>query len=110
MASFYQLKRTNAGQFMFNLGAENYEIILTSESYVSKSSASNGIQSVRENSPFDERYVRKTAGSGEKYFVLTARNNEPIGRSEMYSTSVGMETGINAVKCCGPTAPVVDLA
>ena len=95
---------------MFNLRAENNETILTSESYVNKAGALNGIQSVRENSPHDDRYVRMAAGSGSNYFLLRARSNETIGVSETYTTASGMENGINAVKRCGPTSPVVDLA
>ena len=53
MAAKYVLKKTSDGQFMFNLKAENGEIILTSERYKAKDGANNGIESVKTNSPDD---------------------------------------------------------
>ena len=49
MAAKFELKKTSNGQFRFNLKAGNGEIIATSESYTSKQSALNGIDSVRSN-------------------------------------------------------------
>jgi uncharacterized protein YegP (UPF0339 family) len=49
MAAKFELKKTSDGQFRFNLKAGNGEIIATSESYRSKESALNGIQSVKDN-------------------------------------------------------------
>ena len=68
----------------------------------------NGIDSVKENAPKDERYRRKTATSGQFYFVLVAANYEPIGKSEMYTTEQAREKGIAAVKRDAPYAPVED--
>ena len=62
MSATYDLKPTADGQFMFNLKAANGEVILTSERYTTKQSAENGIESVRTNSPLDERYDRLEAG------------------------------------------------
>ncbi len=108
MAGTYVLKKASNGQYMFNLLAGNHEVILTSELYVSKSGAQNGIESVRTNSPHDSRYDRRTATSGAPYFVLKAANHEIIGKSEMYSSATAMETGIQSVKTNGPTAAVKD--
>ena len=36
-------------------------------------------------------------------------NGEPIGSSEMYSSAVAMEKGINSVKTNGPDAKLDDL-
>lgn len=49
MAGKFVLKKDKAGQFRFNLVASNGEVIASSESYTSKSSALNGIDSVRRN-------------------------------------------------------------
>ena len=97
-------------QFYFRLYAKNGEIILGSEGYVSKSGCQNGISSVKENAPKDERYVRKTATDGQFYFVLTAPNHEVIGKSEMYTTERGRNNGIEAVKETAPDAAVEDIA
>jgi hypothetical protein len=49
MPGKFELKKTANGQYRFNLKAVNGEIIATSESYKSKSSAMNGIESVKKN-------------------------------------------------------------
>ena len=108
MAGTYDLKVSPSGKFMFNLKAGNHQIILTSELYEGKSGAENGIESVRKNSPDDNRYDRRESKNGEPYFVLKAGNGEVIGKSEMYSGESAMENGIESVKTNGPTATVDD--
>lgn len=108
MPGKYELKKTAKGHFMFNLKAGNHQTILTSEQYNSKPAASNGIESVRKNSPIDARYERKQAKDGQHFFVLKAANHEVIGRSELYKAKSSMEKGIKSVKKNGPTAKVDD--
>ena len=107
MAGTFVLEK-GAGGIRFNLRAGNNEPILTSEGYETKAGAENGIASVRTNSQDDARYTRKTAKDGSPFFILTARNGEPIGKSEMYSSVAGMENGIQSVKTNAPGATVVD--
>jgi hypothetical protein len=76
--------------------------------YSSKSGCENGIESVRKNSPEDNRFERKTSKGGDPYFVLKAANGEPIGRSEMYSSTSAMENGIESVKKNGPDSELAD--
>jgi uncharacterized protein YegP (UPF0339 family) len=76
---------------MFNLHATNGEIILTSETYVTKSAAQGGVASVKANAPIDSRYDRR-ASSSQFYFVLRAANNEVIGTTERYTTKQAMES------------------
>ena len=92
----------------FNLRAGNHQVILTSESYSTKASALTGIESVRKNSQDDARFTRKKAKDGSAYFVLTAKNGETIGKSEMYTSAAGMENGIKSVASNAPGAKVVD--
>ena len=96
------------GQYYFHLKAANGEIILQSEGYADKGGAKNGIESVKENAPLDERYERKTSEDNKPYFVLKAANGEPIGKSEMYESSQGCDNGIDAVKKTAPDAPTDD--
>jgi uncharacterized protein YegP (UPF0339 family) len=49
VAAKFELKKTSSGQYRFNLKAGNGEIIATSENYTTKSSALNGIESVKKN-------------------------------------------------------------
>lgn len=107
MSGYYQLKHSG-DQYMFNLKAGNHEVILTSERYTTKASAQDGIASVRQNSPIDERYQRKTATNGSPYFTLNAANGQSIGRSEMYSSAAARDAGIASVKTNGPSAVVKD--
>ncbi|MBD9479856.1 YegP family protein [Pseudoxanthomonas sp. PXM02] len=107
MAARYVLSRSGT-QFRFVLKAGNNETILTSELYTTKAGAQGGIQSVKNNSPYDERYERKNASNGSPMFNLKAANGERIGTSETYSTTAAREGGIASVKVNGPTAPVDD--
>lgn len=109
MAGKFELRKSSNDQFYFSLKASNGEPILASETYKSKASAENGIQSVKTNAPIDSRYERKTSSGGQPYFVLKAANGEPIGKSETYSSHAAMENGIDSVKRNAPNAAVEDL-
>lgn len=97
MAGYFELKPATGG-FMFNLRAGNDQVILTSETYTTKQSALDGIESVKKNAADDRRFERKTAKDGSPYFVLTATNGQTIGKSQMYSSEKSMEGGIASVK------------
>lgn len=109
MAGKFVLKKTSNSQYRFNLKAANGEIILTSETYIQKQGALNGIGSVKNNSLNDSRYERRKSTNNQHYFVLKAANNEIIGMSETYSSPQAMETGINSVKINAPLATLEDL-
>ena len=109
MAAKFEIDKSKNDKFYFRLKAGNGEPILGSEIYESKASAKGGIDSVKKNAPDDARYQKKTASSGEHYFVLTATNGEPIGKSEMYSSASSRDGGIESVKRNAPSADVVDL-
>ena len=109
MAAHYELKPAANNRFIFNLKAANGEIILTSETYESKSSALSGIESVKKHSSLDEQYERKKSTTSQPYFVLKAKNHEIIGRSEAYSSDGAMEKGIHSVKKNGPIATTNDI-
>ncbi len=51
MAAKFVLKKTESGQFHFNLLATNGRVIATSESYKTKAAALNGIESIKKNAP-----------------------------------------------------------
>ncbi|MCP4082306.1 MAG: YegP family protein [Planctomycetaceae bacterium] len=108
MAGAYELKPTANGEFMFNLKAGNGQVILTSERYNAKAGALGGIESVRTNSPDDDRYERRVAKDDSPYFVLKAANGQIIGQSALYSGTQAMENGIASVKTNGPGATIDD--
>lgn len=109
MAGKFVLRKTDKGNFVFNLKASNGQVILTSEPYSEKRSAMNGIESVRKNAGKDANFERRTAGNGQPYFVLKAANTQVIGQSEMYSTKATMESGIESVMRNASDAGVEDL-
>ncbi len=108
MAARYLLTKTSNGQFRFVLKAANGETILTSETYVAKAGALNGIESVKKNAPIDTRYERKNASNGKPMFNLKAANNEVIGTSELYSSTQARDEGIESVKRNAPGAATDD--
>ena len=106
---FEKYRSDKDGQFYFRLRSKgNGENILYSEGYKTEASCDNGIDSVKRNAPYDERYERKE-NSGRYSFVLKAGNGEPIGRGESYTTAAGRDNGIEAVKRDAPDAPIADL-
>jgi uncharacterized protein YegP (UPF0339 family) len=108
MAGKFEIKKAKNGQFYFHLKAGNGEIILTSEMYVEKSSALNGIRSVQKNAPDDKRYEKKETKKGQAMFNLKAANHQVIGTSESYSSTEARDNGIASVKANAPKATVHD--
>ena len=104
------LLRKSGDQYHFTLFAANGEKVLSSERYVAKASALNGIQSVKTNASLDGRYDKRTSTAKQPYFVLKGGNGEIIGTSEMYSSEAARDKGIAAVKTAAPAAEVVDQA
>lgn len=110
MAAKFELYLGKDDQFYFRLKAANGENILGSEGYSAKANALSGIASVRINSALDTHYLREIGSDNRHYFVLRAANYEPIGKSQMYSTTQARDIGIQSVKTNGPTAPIEDLS
>ena len=108
MAGKFELYKDKAGEFRFRLKAGNGENILASEGYKAKSSAENGIESVKKNSASDERYERKTSNSGKCMFNLSATNGQVVGTSQMYESESSRDNGIESVKKNAPDASVDD--
>ena len=104
----FQIFRSTANnEYYYRLRSANSEIILNGEGYKTKQSCYEGIASVKQNAPFDNRYDRKDAAYNYT-FNLKAVNGEIIGRSENYTSYVGRENGIAAVKRDAPNAPIED--
>ncbi|GGC98016.1 YegP family protein [Undibacterium terreum] len=108
MAGYYVIKKGSSGMFHFVLKADNHEVILTSETYVSKQGAHTGIASCQVNSPYDSQYDKRNSTSSQPYFVLKAKNGEIIGTSQMYSSTSARDNGIASCKFNGPTTKIVD--
>lgn len=102
----FESKIGKDGKFYFNLTAKNGQVILSSQGYVSKDGLENGVASVKKNAADAGRFELLTAKNGEPYFVLKAGNNEPIGRSEIYSSNDAAQNGIESVQTNAPLAEI----
>ncbi len=109
MAGSFELYKDKSDEFRFRLKAGNGEIILASEGYKQRSSAENGIESVRKNAAVDERFERKETKNGGYRFNLKATNGQVIGTSETYKSANGRDNGIESTKKNAPGAAVKDL-
>jgi uncharacterized protein YegP (UPF0339 family) len=109
MTGKFELYKDKGGEFRFHLKTSNGQNILASEGYKQKSSATNGIESVRKNASNDALYERKDTKSGKFMFNLKATNGQVIGTSGSYETVRAREDGIDSVKKNAPDASVVDL-
>ncbi|MBE0475287.1 YegP family protein [Rhodoferax sp.] len=109
MAGKFELSQSKNGKFMFNLKAGNGQVILTSQMYETKASASAGVESCKKNGAVDERFERAVSSAGQPYFNLKATNGQVIGRSEMYSSKASRDNGIASVKTNAPDADIKDL-
>lgn len=104
---FQVFKSAANGEYYYRLRSRNGEITLNGEGYKSKQSCYNGIASVKENTPYDNRYDRKDSYVSYT-FNLKAANGEIIGRGETYTSRAARENGIEAVKRDAPGAPIED--
>lgn len=109
MAAKFELKKAKNGQFFFNLKSGNGQIILTSETYKSKDGAENGIKSVKKNAASNKNFDILKSAKNQPYFVLKSPNKEPIGKSEIYSSTTSMKNGIKSVMTNAPKARIEDL-
>lgn len=99
----------------------NAETMVWSESYASKASAKNCIESIKKNAPDavvvdltnDEEgkgYRFEIVGSkdGQFFVRFVASNGETMVRSETYTSKASAKNCIESVKKNGPAAPVED--
>lgn len=110
MKAAFEIQTAADGKYVFDLKSANDRVILTSQAYESRESAREGIVSVRQNAPIEERYEERSGADGRRYFVLIAANQQVLGRSQMYSTREALRKGIASVRKNGPIAEIVDLS
>jgi uncharacterized protein len=72
------------GKYYFHVRAQNGAIVLQSQGYTTRASATNGIESVQTNGGTATRYSVLAAADGQFYFVLKAANGQVIARSETF--------------------------
>lgn len=104
----FVINRAANGELTFNLKADNFQILLTSQIYSSRQACFNDIESVRTNCTDDRRYERKKTVDNKHFFVLKGPNGEMIGKSELFTSLAAMENGIKSVKKNGGNRKVVE--
>ncbi|MCZ4319603.1 YegP family protein [Aequorivita viscosa] len=104
----FELKKSG-DKFHFVLKASNGQVILTSQMYATKASATNGIESVKKNCSKDESFEMKTAKNGKIHFNIKASNGQIIGSSQMYAAESGAKNGIESVRKNAPGASVKEV-
>lgn len=104
------------GEYYFNLKAGNGEIIATSETYTTKSSATRASRTVQalikvlgatpETRPAvrQERFELFVGENKQNYFRLRAGNGEIVLGSEGYSSKAAAQSGVASVKANGQNA------
>ena len=108
----YVIKRTSNDEFVFNIVANNKEIVGTSQTYKSKAAAKIGIESVRKNAEVEiedqtlKDYEGKKNPKWEIYldkadeyrFRLKAPNGEIILASQGYTAKSSAKNGIDSIR------------
>ena len=117
----FAIKQVKTG-IMFNLKANNGQVIATSEIYNSDAACRNGIESVRKNAPIAPIENQTVEGfqvekhpkfevykdkAGEFRFRLKATNGQIIAVGESYKQLAGCLNGIESIKNNAPDAEIV---
>ena len=109
MSGTFELFADKAGEYRFRLKAGTGEIVLSSEGYTTKSAATNGAESVRNNCEDTACFVPLATEGGKFRFNMKAKNHQVIGTSPLYATEAARDDGIAAVARAAREAGIVDL-
>ncbi len=107
MSAFIVTKSLD-GSYVFNLCADNQEVVLSSDQYAARVGCLHGVDAARAHAQDKERFKRKITAEGSYYFVLTAANGRVVGISEMYGNISHCEEGIAAVMDAAREADVYE--
>jgi hypothetical protein len=85
-------------KFYFHLRAGNGEIILVSQAYTAKSSATAGIKSVETNGVSASQWKVSAAVNGDYAIRLVAGNNATIGSGELYVSQSNANRAVSTIE------------
>ena len=117
----FVVKETNTG-YVFNLKADNGQVIAVSQVYSSEAACQSGIESVKKNAVManledqtvenfetvpNPKFEIYTDKAGEFRFRLKARNGEIIATGEGYKAKASCLNGIDSIRRNAPDADVV---
>lgn len=99
------LKKSEAASpFTFSFTDKDGKVLVKSENYKQKTSAKNGIESVRKNCLVDERYEMKTSTNGKFFFNVKATNGQIVGTSALFDSENDRKSAITYLKRYAPKA------
>ena len=101
------IKKKSEEDFVWNLIANNGEIILASESYSTVAGAKAGLDSIKENINQD-RFQIHSDKNDHFFFKLKNGANKLQAMGQVYSTKQSAKNSINSVKRFAETAEIVD--
>lgn len=104
------LKKSEAASpFSFTFTNKEGKMLIKSESYKQKTSAKNGIESVRTNCLLDERYEMKSAKNGKLFFNIKASNGQIVGTSAFFDNEADKKSAITYLKKYAPKATLEEV-
>ena len=101
------IKKKSEEDFVWNLIANNGEIVLASESYVSASGAKAGLDSIKENINQD-RFQIHSDKNDHYFFKLKNGANKLQAMGQVYNTKQSAKNSIDSVKRFAETAAVIE--
>ncbi len=102
------LRKSDAKEPFSFVFVDGDNTIVKSENYAQKTSAKNGIESVKKNSQEDGRYELKESSNGKFYFNLKASNGQIVATSTMFASEDDRAAAIDTLKSEAPGASVED--
>lgn len=87
------ISRNKAGSWLFHTIGKRGERVLSSQAYVTRASAANGILAVEENGVDVEQYKVSQNSDGTWRFSLRAKNFQEIATSGSFSTEAAAKAG-----------------
>jgi len=101
------LKKSSAAEpFSFTFVNDEGKMVLRSENYKAKDSATKGINSVKKNCIEDKRYVLKESANGMFFFNVKSANGQVVATSAMYPSVEDRTQAINRIKASLPECSV----
>ncbi len=93
------LRKSEAAEpFSFVFVDDNEKTLIKSENYKQKTSAKNGIESVKKNCLEDSRYEFKEAKNGKLFFNIKSTNGQVVGTSGFFDDVKQRDEAIAYIK------------
>lgn len=118
----FVVKQSKSGGFIFNLKANNGQVIAGGQVYKTLPACKNGIKSIQANAPVAAVEDQTTEGfevqknpkfeiytdkKGEIRFRLKAKNGQIIATGEGYTTKKACLNGVESIRKNAPDAEIV---